>query len=332
VGLRAPVAVTGASGFVGSHLAVALVRAGVRPRLLVRDSRRLVPELAGRTELVAGSLEDGTALAALVAGCGTVFHLAGLVRAGSASGFDRANRLGTEQLVAACRAGAADAALVHVSSLAAAGPSPEPTGRQPEDAPAPVSAYGRSKLAGEQAARQVGRWVVVRPPAVFGPRDTDVLQFFRLAARGLVPLPAGERWVTTAYVCDVVRALLAAGSRNPWGRVLHVGDPRPMTMRGLIAALAAAGGVRARTVALPPVLLRGAGLVGDLLQRLGAHRVALTSDKAGELLARHWTARTEESMRLLGVPGSVPFGVAAVATWSWYREHGWLPRAKIADR
>jgi nucleoside-diphosphate-sugar epimerase len=331
-GLRLPIAVTGATGFVGSHLVAALVRAGVRPRLLVRDQRRLDQGVAGRTELVAGSLEDGAALAALVAGCATVFHLAGVGRAGSATEFDRGHRVGTEQLVAACRARAADAALVHVSSLAAAGPSPEPAGRRPEDAPAPISAYGRSKLAGEQAAREVARWVVVRPPAVFGPRDTDVLQFFRLAAHGVVPLPGGERWVTTAYVSDVVRALLAAGSGNIWGRVLHVGDPRPMTMRALIATLAAAGGVRARAVALPAALLRGGGLVGDLLQRLGARRVALTSDKAGELLARHWTARTEESMRLLGVPGSVPFGVAATATWAWYREHGWLPRAKIADR
>jgi nucleoside-diphosphate-sugar epimerase len=196
----------------------------------------------------------------------------------------------------------------------------------------PVSAYGRSKLASERAARGSGRWVIVRPPAIYGPRDTDVLQFFRLAARGIVPLPAGERWVTTAFVSDVVRALFAAGSGDLLGGVLHVGDPGPLTMRALIGELAAAGGVRARVIAVPAALLRGAGLVGDLLQRLGARGVALTSDKAGELLARHWTARTEESMRRLGVAGSVPFAVGAAATWSWYRAHDWLPRAKIADR
>lgn len=331
-GLRQPVAVTGASGFVGSHLAEALVRTGIRPRLLVRDPRRLLPELAGQADLIAGSLHDDDALGALVSGCGTLFHLAGVVRAGSAAEFDRANRLGTERLVAALRRRTPEARLVHVSSLAAAGPSPEPAGRAPEDPAVPVSAYGRSKLASERAARESGRWVIVRPPAIYGPRDTDVLQFFRLAARGMVPLPGGERWVTTAYVADVVRALLAAGSGDHCGRVLHVGDPQPMTMGALVAALAGAGGVRARVVAVPAALLRGAGLVGDLLQRLGARRLALTSDKAGELLARHWTARTEESMRRLGVAGSVPFPAGAAATWSWYRAHGWLPRAKIADR
>ena len=331
-GMRGPVAMTGATGFVGSHLAAALVGAGLRPRLLARDPRRLLPELAGRAEPVAGALESGEALDSLVAGCGTVFHLAGVVRAGSAAGFDLGNRVGTECLVAALRRRAPTARLVHVSSLAAAGPSNDPAGVAPEDPAGPVSAYGRSKLAAEAAARAVSEWVIVRPPAIFGPRDTDVLQFFRLAARGIVPLPAGERWVTTAYVSDVVRALLAAGAGEVRGRVLHLGDPRPMTMRTLIGTLAAAGGVRARVVPVPPALVRGAGLVGDLLQRLGARGVALTSDKAGELLARHWTARVEESARRLGVAGSVPFGAAAGVTWTWYREHGWVPRAKISAR
>jgi uncharacterized protein YbjT (DUF2867 family) len=116
-GLRAPVAVTGATGFVGSHLAAALVRAGVRPRLLVRDPRRLVPELAGQADLVAGSLGDDAALAA-----------GGRVRHGVPRRRRRARRRrggvrsgeppGTERLVAWCpsrRYG-----FVHVSSLAAA--------------------------------------------------------------------------------------------------------------------------------------------------------------------------------------------------------------------
>ena len=219
---------------------------------------------------------------------------------------------------------------MHVSSLAAAGPSPDPAGRGPDDEAAPISAYGRSKLAGEAAARAYpGAWVILRPPAIYGPRDIDILHFFRLVARGVVPLPAGERWLAIAHVADVVRAILAAAAGAATGRVVHLGEPAPQEMRAMIATLAAAGGVRARTVALPACLVRAAGAAGDALQRLGFRSVALTGDKARELLARHWSARTEGAYRDLALTGFVPFSAGATATWQWYREQGWLPRASM---
>jgi nucleoside-diphosphate-sugar epimerase len=325
-----PVAITGATGFIGSHLGEALVRAGVRPRLLVRDPARLLPELRSGADSVIGDVEDAASLGRLVEGCAVVVHLAGRLRAARAADFDRTNRGGTEALVAALGERAPAARLVHVSSLAAAGPSRDPAGRNPDDRPAPVSAYGRSKLAGEAAARRhAGGWVILRPPAIYGPRDIDVLQFFRLAARGVVPLPAGERWISIAHVSDAVRAILAAAAAERPGGVLHLGEPEPTEMRALVAALAKAGGVRARVVPVPPALVRALGLAGDAAQRLGFRNVAMTGDKARELLARHWSARTEGSLRALGVAGYVRFLDGASATWAWYRQHRWLPHAKI---
>ncbi len=325
-----PVALTGATGFIGSHLASALAASGARARLLVRDPARLLPSLREASDVVTGDIEDPTSLARFVDGCAVVIHLAGRLRAAREIDFDRTNRAGTESLVAALRERAPHARLIHVSSLAAAGPSPEPAGRRPDDQPAPVSAYGRSKLAGEAAARaHSGPCAILRPPTVYGPRDIDVLQFFRLAAKGWVPLPAGERWVSVAHVADVVRAILAAAADGTVGGVLHLGEPEPCEMRRLIALLADAGAVRARIVPLPPVLLRAAGLGGDLLQRLGFRDVAVTRDKARELLARHWSAQTAGSLRALGAVGFVPFPDGARATWAWYRQHGWLPHAKI---
>ncbi|MDD5564986.1 MAG: NAD-dependent epimerase/dehydratase family protein [Thermoanaerobaculaceae bacterium] len=323
--IRQPVAVTGGTGFVGSHVVGALIEAGMRPRLLVRDPARLAQGHGAATEVVRGDLDSAEALATFVTGCGTVIHLAGLVRAASAARFDRANRAGTERLVAALAARAPAARFVQVSSLAAVGPSREPAGSAPEDEPHPVSAYGRSKLAGEAAARRHGGpWVILRPPAVYGPRDIDVLHFFRLAARGVVPVPSGERWVTVAYVADVARAALAAAAGRADRRVLHLGEPDPVTMTALVRALAASGGVRARVVGVPGALVRCLGLGGDLLQALGMRRIAMTSDKARELLARHWSARTAASMAALGLAGCVPLAAGAAATWSWYRRHGWV--------
>jgi nucleoside-diphosphate-sugar epimerase len=332
-GIAVPVAVTGATGFVGSHLVEALVRAGRRPRVLARNPARLDPASRESVEIVVGDLDDRPALSRLVEGVGTVIHLAGVVRAGRPAEFDAANRDGAAGLVAARDERAPGAFFVHVSSLAAAGPSLRPEGRAADEPATPVSAYGRSKLAGEQAVRRsTGPWAILRPPAIYGPRDTDVLQFFRLAARGLVPLPSGERWVTMAHVADIVRAVLVAAAARPAGRVFHLGEPRPQRMDELLSRLAGAGGVRARIVPVPAWALRLAGRAGDLAHALGVRSVALTSDKARELLARHWSADTGPSLRALGIDGFVPFERGAAQTWAWYRDHGWLPRAKIGGQ
>lgn len=328
--LPRPVAVTGATGFIGSHVLETLVRAGVPCRVLVRDPARLKVGAHG-VQVVAGDLETTPALERLTAGCPVLLHLAGVVRAARAESFDRANRLGTETVIAAAARTSPACRVVLVSSQAAVGPSPTPQGRMPEDGANPVSAYGRSKLAAEAAVRKWtgGNWAIVRPPAVYGPRDVDVLQFFRLAAKGLVPVPSGERWVTMAHVSDVVRGVLLAAAPSCDRQAVQLGHPEPLLMTDLVRRLSKAGSVRARMVRVPPGIVRLAGWGGDLLHVLGMRGVAMTSDKARELLARHWTMDTAGSLAMLGLDGAVPFEQGAASTWAWYRTAGWLPRGTI---
>jgi nucleoside-diphosphate-sugar epimerase len=325
--LQQPIAVTGGTGFVGSHLVDVLCAGGLLPRVLVRDPDRPRWIAAAGAELVAGSLDDAGSLDRLVRGAATVVHLAGVLRAARAADFDRGNRVGTANLVAAIRRSSPDARLVHVSSLAAAGPSFDPAGRAPGDPPAPISDYGRSKLAGEAEVEKLGdsrRWCILRPPAVYGPRDTDILEFFRMAARGVAALPAGERWLTVAFVGDVVRAVIAAAAHGEPGGLYHLGEPAPQRLDGLLRTLAAVGGRGVRLLPVPPVLVSAAGLAGSALQRLGWRRLPLTLDKTRELLARHWTARTVGSLEGLGVGDGTPFPRGAEITWRWYRMMGWV--------
>jgi nucleoside-diphosphate-sugar epimerase len=324
-----PVALTGATGFVGGHLLQALLAAGVRLRLLLRQPGKLPGQLRQKVEVVEGDLASGEALAQLVQGCGTLLHVAGLVRAGAAQDFFTTNALGTQRLVEQASLHG-QPRLVYVSSLAAAGPSREVAGKAPEDPPEPISAYGRSKLAGEEAVKKYqGPWVILRPPAIYGPCDRDVFVFFKLASKGWVPYPAGERYLTVAFVGDVVQACLHAAALGLSQKVLHLGEPQPYAMRQLLQTLVEAGGLRARLCPLPGWVFRAAGRLGDALHSLGFRQMAMTSDKARELLACHWTAQTQTSLQALGLPPPLPFAQGAKLTWDWYRQAGWLPHARM---
>lgn len=324
--LPTPIAVTGGTGFVGSHLVDALCDAGLRPRVLVRDPSSPRWIRARSVDWVSGSLADRDALRTLVDGAGTVFHLAGVVRAFRSEEFERANRGGTSRLVLAMREAAPSAHLVHVSSLSAVGPSAVPGGVSPDAKPHPISDYGRSKLAAELEVRGVtgvDSWTIVRPPTIYGPRDTDVLQFFRMARFGVVLVPGGERWITVAFVADVVRGILAAAVVEP-RRIFHFGEPEAYRMSDLVRTLAKAGRVRAQALPIPSAAVRVAGLGGGVVGRLGVRRIAMTPDKARELVARHWTADTGSSLAALGLVPVVRFADGARETWSWYRKQKWL--------
>jgi len=325
--LPQPIALTGGTGFVGSHLVDTLCAAGLAPRVLVRDleSPRWIAGV--EAEFIEGSMEDVESLKRLVRGAGTVIHLAGVLRAAREVDFDRGNRQGTRNLVSATRDVAPKARYVHVSSLAAAGPSPEPEGLSPDDPAAPISAYGRSKLGGENELVTLGDstpWCILRPPGVYGPRDTDIFEFFKMASRGLAAIPSGERWLTMAYVGDVVRAILAAGAEGAHREIYHLGERSPKRLDAIFSLLAEGAGRRVRVMRVPPAVIRAAGAVGSTLQRLGWHRLPLTVDKSTELLASHWTAQTAGSLNALGLGAGTEFAQGADTTWRWYRLMGWV--------
>ena len=325
--LAQPIALTGGTGFVGSHLVDTLCAAGLSPRVLIRDLDKPRWIAGVDAEFIKGSMEDVESLKRLVGGAGTVIHLAGVLRAAREIDFDRGNRQGAANLVAAMREVAPKARLVHVSSLAAAGPSPVPEGRAPDDPAAPISAYGRSKLGGENEVSGLGDstwWCILRPPGVYGPRDTDIFEFFKMASRGLAAIPSGERWLTMAYVGDVVRAVLAAAAVGTHREIYHLGERSPQRLDDIFDLLAEGAGSRVRVIRVPPAVIRAAGAVGGTLQRLGWHRLPLTADKATELLASHWTAQTADSLDRLGLGVGTEFAQGADTAWRWYRLMGWV--------
>jgi nucleoside-diphosphate-sugar epimerase len=216
---------------------------------------------------------------------------------------------------------------VLVSSLAVTGPSRPGHAVDEAAGPAPVTAYGRSKRAGETAVFEAGvPYTVVRPPAVYGPRDRAFLPLFRAARRGLVPLLGdGGQELTLVHVRDLVSALLAvATSAAATGRIYHAGHPVPVTQRAFAEAVGRAVGRSVRCFRLPAPLVRALlGMTGTAARALGRTPL-LDGDKSNELLAPAWTCSSEALRRDTGWIAEVPLEAGLVETARWYREAAWL--------
>jgi nucleoside-diphosphate-sugar epimerase len=321
--------VTGAHGFVGSHLVTRLLDQGTAVRCLNR--RREVPErLRGLpVEVVAGDLADGQGLDAAVRGVDEVWHLGALTRAPTRRTMWAVNAGGTRRLVEAAVAAGLPGRFVLCSSLAAVGPASRGKPREGHEAPTPRTTYGASKLGGERALAEAGAaldWVVVRPPAVYGPRDRDFLGVFRTVAGGWMPCVGGaEREVSLVHVEDLAEGLLVAG-RSPAtrGAAWFVTSDPVVTQGALLGAVRDALGVRARAFGLPTSVLRLAGELSDLGAQLTGVLPLLTRERVREVGEGHWTCSGEALARATGWRARIPLAEGLAATAAWYRAAGLL--------
>jgi nucleoside-diphosphate-sugar epimerase len=296
-------AITGATGFVGQAMLEAALDAGHRVRAL---ARRAQPERDG-VFWIAGDLGNGDALDRLVAGADSVIHIAGAVNVPTRTEFAEANIAGTQAVIdAASRAGVSR--FVHVSSLAAREPA--------------LSNYGWSKAGAEDVVRASSLdWTIVRPPAIYGPHDTDMLELFRMAQRGFALLPPPGR-ASIIHVRDLARLLLSLAAVPGKREVLEPDDGAPIAHRDLARAIGrAVGKHNLLTLSAPAPLLRLAAR-GDRLVR-GA-KAKLTPDRAAYMAHPDWTASPAMAPDpALWMP-AIALDAGLAATADWYRKAGWL--------
>ena len=318
--------VTGGTGFIGSHLIERLHAAGHEVTALARtkNKEKLVARLGA--DAVRGDLDDAEALGKAVKGRDVIFHAAGLVKARDEQEFLSVNRDGTRRLLAAA-ASADKPRIVLVSSLAAAGPTPPGTRSAQDRPPAPVTAYGRSKLAAEQAVRECGLpWTIVRPPMVYGPRDTELLVAFKLMRRGgAVVFGAGRQELSAVYVVDLVEALTRlATAEAVVGRTYCVCHREVFTSLDLVRAIGRALGREARVVRLPAPVARGVLALTGAAARIAGRATLLDRDKANEFLAPAWTGDPAQLERDTGWSADSDLESGLATTAIWYRQKGWI--------
>ena len=328
-GTRLRVAVTGGSGFIGAHLVAALAARGDRVRCLLRPAGRRSRLPAEVEQVAAADLGDAAALERLVRGCDAVVHLAALTRSWTPRELYRVNRDGTAALCAAlARVHPAVGQLILVSSQAAAGPSCPGRPRREEDPPAPVTAYGRSKLAAERVRLRCPELpvTVIRPPAVYGPGDRDIFAYFRLVRAGVRPelVPSGR--LSMVYVGNLVDALLLALDRPQHGgqRVYHVADRGVVTMSEVAQWIAAAYGRPTWRLPVPQAALAVAGLPLAAAGRLLRRDLLLSRDKLREIAQPAWVLATRRIQAELGYRPRVRTRDGVRHTAQWYLDQRWL--------
>ncbi|HET9982791.1 MAG TPA: NAD-dependent epimerase/dehydratase family protein [Longimicrobiales bacterium] len=322
------VLVTGATGFVGSHFVEALARSGSRVRALVRASSRTDTLRRTGAEIVCGTLDDPALLRHAVDGVDVVYHLAALTKARTADEYRRVNVEGSRALVEAAAAASARR-FVYLSSLAAVGPSYDGRPVSTADVPRPLTQYGRTKLAGEEACRAFAdtlEVVVLRAAAVYGPRDRDLYRFFSMAARGVLAIPGGpDRPTQLVHVHDLVDALVRAGSApSPTEGVYHVAEARAYPSVEVARLIAQAVGRPVRLLRVPPRMLSAAAAVSELGAGLVGRATIFNRDKARELLAPGWLCETLAAERDLGFVARTALPEGLKETAAWYRASGWL--------
>ena len=326
--------VTGGTGFIGSHLVETLLRRGHHVTCLARTPAKADRVFAAgpKPRTIQGDLNDVDALAAGCTGADVVFHVAGLVAARSRAEFFAVNGNATRTLVSVASKTAPDLQrFVYVSSLAAAGPTTKGVALTEAASAQPVSDYGWSKLAGEEAVRAGGLpWTIIRPPIVYGPRDTEVFKLFKLAKRGLAVLFGdGSQELSFVYAPDLVEALIHGLDPAARDQVFFASHPEIRTSREFAREIHQAvkrpsGGRGPFVVAVPGPVARGVLWLTGTAASLARQATVLNADKANEFLAAAWTCSPESLASTTGWRAATDLATGLRQTTEWYAEAKWL--------
>lgn len=313
--------VTGGTGFIGSHVLERLSALGEKVRALVR---RPAPLPAG-VESVSGDLVRGAGLDKALDGVDTVIHLAGVTKALRTEDYYAGNAEATRNLAHAI--GGREIRLVHVSSLAAIGPSTDGAPVTEDTPPHPPVTYGKSKLQAEQIVRElVPRSVILRPGVVYGPRDTDVFKLLHSISRGIViEIAGGERRFSAIYVKDLVEGILAA-ARSPRapGRSYFMAHPKTLSWDDLSGVAARIMRRSPRLLTIPVPLAMAIGACAEAAARLTGKPGIISREKVREARYPYWTCDTSRASAELNFTAPTGIDAGLSETLAWYKEAGWL--------
>lgn len=320
---------TGGTGFVGSHTVEQLLQRGYTVRCMVRYSR---PDLGwiGKlpVEIVRGSYYSVDTLRPALADVDYVMHIAGVTKAKKDSEYHDGNVLATKNLLEAATGFPSLKKFTFVSSLSAAGPSLDGTPLREDAHGVPITTYGVSKLEAETVCHLYARKLpitILRPPAVFGPRDTDILQIFRFVKRGIRPVFGTQKYVSVVYGPELARAIIEATlSPHTHGETYFVSDPNIYPLDDILLSIARLLGRRTVAVRFPSFVLYSMAALAELALTFSSSAAVLNVEKVRDLLQPFWVCDPSKLKNQTGFETQISLEEGLRATIAWYEEYGWL--------
>lgn len=318
---------TGGTGFIGSHLAELLLDKSAEIFALVRDPHNLKWLKGLNIHLLEGDL---LSIPSLPSDIDYVFHVAGLTNSSDVADYYTVNQQGTASLFKFLHdQKILPKKIICLSSLAAVGPSFDGKPVQESDVPHPITPYGKSKLMGEAEAlkfKEVYPLVILRAPAVFGPRDKDFLQYFKWIKRGALPaIGSKQRYMSLCYVKDLIRAFYLCSQKElESGEIFNIGDQNPCSYDEFGEFAGQAMGKKLKKVKIPIPVGYLVALIADIAGRINKKPSILNLGKFKQLRQRAWIADMKKAKEKLSFQPQYSLQDAIQETLNWYLKHNWL--------
>jgi dihydroflavonol-4-reductase len=327
--------VTGANGFVGSHLVEGLLSKGYQVTCLVRKTSNLRWLSGLDVKYVYADLSEKDTLRNVLKGIGFVFHVAGLTKkysclAKSREEYFKANCQGTQNLIETCfEENSQIKRFVYISTQAVMGPGKDVKPLDETSTCNPITDYGKSKLEGERIVLKHSSQLpvtIIRPPALYGPRDPDFLIIFRMVNKGFKPLLGkGESFINLCYIEDLIDGIiLAAESPKAIGQIYFIADDQVYSRKKIPEIMAQILNKRTITLRVPNSLLFTVAFISQNMFRLLGKPVLLNTQKVREISQKYWLCDISKAKKELGFSPKYNLEDGARKTVRWYKEKGWL--------
>jgi len=324
------VLITGATGFIGYHLVKHLLSLGWEINCFVRKNSYREPEFIKRVSWIVGDLNNINSLKQACSQVDIIFHLAGKIKSSNLEEFIKTNTKGTENLIQAILQSNRNVHLIYISSLAASGPSDKFHIKKETDNADPVSSYGKSKLLAEKAIlkhKNDFRCTIIRPSIVYGSKDKETLQFFKLARSHLnLHLGVAKRHLSMIYVNDLIQLIIkVANTKTKSGEIFFATDnDNGHTWNNIMKTAAKSLNTHIFPVFVPKFLIKIVFYFSNIKTKFSKKSTMLNIDKYNEVKYPYWVCSSDKAKRILNFRPRYSLEEGFIKTAKWYKKMGWI--------